>query len=225
MKKSTPQISLNKLAEFVNASSARKRSILKTIKSNTAESRSKRQRYATAKSAINSFMVDKKHALKIFEEKKKYLLDKKTESPQQANDIKNSLAAIKILEQLAQSDLTQYQKFYSQRPNKEQKNTRINGVLVHLAPDIVFLTRGEIKGAMKLIFSKRPITPLEGQIIAGLTAKFLEKNFKARIYHKDCFALDVFAKRIHPVPESFKYYSIVLKKAYAEINKLWTTIK
>jgi hypothetical protein len=216
---------LNKLAEFVNATSARKRSILKTIKTNSAESKSKRQRYATAKSAINTYMIDEKHDLKIFEEKKKVLLDKKTESTQQANDVKNSLGAIKILEQLAQSGLTQYQKFISQRPTKEQRNTRINGVLVHLAPDIVFSANEEITGAMKLIFSKRPITPLEGQIIAGLTAKFLEKNFKAKIHHKDCFALDVFAKRIHPVPESFKYYSIVLKKAYAEINKLWTTIK
>jgi hypothetical protein len=222
----TPEISVNKLAEFVNASTARKGSILKTIKSKDVEAASKRNRYATAKSSITGFLTDEHHKMEIFEAKRTQLINKKAETTQQKNDVKNSLAAIKILEQLAHSGLKPYLKFTSKRSSHLHKNTRINGVLIHLSPDIIFYTKDEVKGAMKLIFSKdRPITPLEGQVIAGLTARFLGKLYKTKIQSKNCFALDVFAKRVFPVPDSFSLHSRMLRKTYSEINKLWPSIK
>lgn len=226
MAKSTPEISVNKLAEFVNATESRKRSILKTIKSDDVEARSQKNRYATAKSAIINFMIDENHDLKIFEQKRIFLVNKKPDTTHKKNDILNSLTAIKKLEQLAQTELVPYLRFNSKNGlPKNLRRTQINNVLIHLSPEIIFSIKDQIKGAMKLVFSKsRPITPMEGQIIAVLISRFLQKNFKVTIQPKNCFVVDVFANRLFPTPDSFKYYGTLLRKAYYEINKLWPTI-
>lgn len=119
--KETPEISINKLAEFVNASLSRKHSILRTIKNDDIEAASQKNRYSTAKSSIRIYLADEKHDLKIFEQKRRQLLSKKTESAHQKNNQKNSLLAIKMLEQTAQVELVPYLKFKSQKGYQKNK--------------------------------------------------------------------------------------------------------
>lgn len=223
MAKSTPEISLNKLAEFVNASPARKKSILRTIQSTEADAASSRNRYSSAKSALVRYLVDKEHKISIFLEKRELLLGKKAESDQQRNDVKNSLEAIRVMEKFIVPDLKPYLQFKSERSRPELRTIMINGICLHLSPDLLFIDQGKIVGGIKLIFSKKAISPMEGQIIAGLLARTLTRKYKANIKNANCFALDIFAHRIHPVPDSFKLHLRMLRKTYSEINKLWLT--
>lgn len=225
--KTNPEISLNKLAEFPGASVAKKNAILKSFKINDVVAASKHNRYATAKSAILCFLSDPEHDYKIFETKSNQLRNKKADTKHKKDDIQNSLLAISKLERLAQDELRSILPFKVERGlPKEQKSLMINGILIRIGPDIIIMKNGIIIGAIKLCFAKsKPLTPLEGQIIAGLTQKHLHKISKTKIEPRYCFALDVFALRKHVAPESFTYHNTLLKKAYTEINQLWPTIK
>jgi hypothetical protein len=223
----TPEISVNKLAEFVSASDKRKWSILKTIKSSNVEDMAKRIRYSTAKSALRKFFLDEEHSPKIFDDKKETLLKKDVTTPLKKNDRDNSVIAIKRLEECSKNILRPYLSFKS-LPGlpKEKRNNRMDGVVVHLTPEIVFTDKKTkmVCGALKVAFTKKALTPMEGQIVAGLIHKHLERLFKTPIDAKNCFVLDVFAKRIFTAPESFRYHCIRLKKAFSEINVLWPKV-
>jgi LytS/YehU family sensor histidine kinase len=71
---------------------------------------------------------------------------------------------------------------------KGVKRINIYGVQIDLNPDIILYKKGtdRISGAIKLIFSKnRQITPMEGQVIAGIIKSTLEKKFKLSVDSKN----------------------------------------
>jgi hypothetical protein len=154
-----PEISLNKLAEFPNASDARQRSILKTIKSSKVEDLAKKIKYNEAKSAIRNFMVDENHDLKIFEIKKTQVENKPAKSNTQITNKANTILALKNLQQCSNILLGPYFKYKSEKGlPKEKARKKIQGVLVHFAPDIILRNKftREIAGAIKVVFSKNP---------------------------------------------------------------------
>jgi hypothetical protein len=68
------------------------------------------------------------------------------------------------------------------------------------------------------------LTPFEAEIICGLLQRHIEKEYKVKLNIKNCFALDVFAKKGFTAPIQFNYYNMVLKKAYSKINVLWPKV-
>lgn len=228
-KSNVPEISLKSLAEFTNASLSRKKTILKTIKSSKPEDMAKKVKYNEAKSAIKNFMADENHSTVIFEIKRNRVKNKKTYSSVQATNKENTLLAIEKLEQSAQTHFIPYLKYKSEKGLPKVKASKIiNGVLIHFTPDIILKDKitDHIEGAIKLIFNKKAITLSEGYIICGLLKKHIEKEYRIKIALKNCFALDVFANRgfTPPSSEQFNYYNMLLKKAYIEINKLWSKV-
>lgn len=221
-----PSISLNKLGEFIYGSEAKKRSILKTIK---FPSTFMNARYTTPKNAVIHFMIDDNHDLTILQSTRNQIDQRKADTDWQRNNKQCCLKAMDDLIICANTILAPYLSFRGQRGlPKEYSSKNIDGVAVHLNPDIVLLARDgkTVIGAIRLVFSKsKAIDPAEGQVIASLIKNHIEKLYGVQLRESNCIAVDVFRKRCIPATEEFKPLETKIKKACGEIAQIWPTIK
>ena len=194
-----PEISVNKLGEFIYATAAKKKSILKTFK---FPSTFKIARYSTPKSALVNYMIDETHDIKIFEQKRKELLVRNANTAWKQNAKQCCLQAIEDLIHCTGMHLVPYLKYTSQAGlPKPEKNRRIDKVIVHLGPDIILLDKKTkaITGAIKLVFSKsRALDFNEGVAISGVIKNHLEKLYGVSLSENNCITLDVFHRRAIP---------------------------
>lgn len=227
MERKNPEITINKFAQYLSSSEVTKTSILRTIK--FATEGYKRNRYNSVKSAVINYLLDNNHDLKIFDSIKQKILDRKAETPWHKDDKQNSLLALKNLEKCVIEILQPYILHGAQRVKMpELKKTNVYGVQIDLNPDILLYKRGSDKviGAIKIIFSKnRRITPMEGQIIAGIIKSIIERKLKITLSHKNVFALDVFGQRSIQAPADYSYHNLRIKNACKEISTNWSKIK
>lgn len=220
-----PSISLNKLGEYIFVSDAKKRSILKTLKFPSTFITS---RYSSPKSAVIQFMLDEKHEIRILQLKRNTIERRKASTEWQKNNQQCCLQAMDDLIICSNTVLLPYLKFRAQRGlPKDQKRKIIDGVIVHVNPDIVLLGKDglTIVGAICLVFSKsRPISGGEGQVIAGLIRNHIERTYKTVLKEINCVAFDVFHRRCITAEKDFQTTDLKIKKACAEIKVLWPTI-
>ena len=224
-----PEISLNKIDDFRGATEKQKQSILRNFKFPNENFR--RSQYNSVKSALKSYLTSDGHDLKIFEEKRKNIEVKKKNTQWQIRDVKNSLILLKDIEKYIENLFGKYFK-YILLPNQNSsfriRNNKINGVTIHLNPDVLLFNKksDEIIGAIKFVFSKsKQMTPMKGQIIAGLIKEYVEKKFKVISDHNNYLAFDVFHKTVVVAPSEFSYHKKLLLKAVNEINSMWSNIK
>lgn len=221
----TPYISANKLSEFRLATPARKRTIIKSLKYPTTYMNG---RYVEAKSAIIAFMNDELHKKEILQQKRNQVLAKPTITAWQKDNKKGCLEAIDHLFACSETILVEYLSYRGGKAiNKEDYNTMVNGVNIHLQPEIILLdskTKG-IKGFIKLVFSKsRNIDWQEGYFTAALIKSQMEKRFGVKLKEKDCIVLDVFNRRKHEAPKFLQSSKTHLRLTCNEIASLWSTI-
>lgn len=220
-----PSISVNKLGEFIYGSEAKKKSILKTIK---YPSTFINARYTTPKNAVIHFMVDDNHDLTMLLSKRTQIEQRKANTDWQRNNKQCCLQAMDDLLICADTLLSPYLQFKAQRGlPKEQSRQIIDGVLVHLNPDIIFLAREgkTVVGVLRLIFSKsRPVDFKEGQVIASLIKNHIEKLYGISLKAGNCIALDVFHKRCIQANTEYKPLEKIVKKACGDITQLWPSI-
>lgn len=220
-----PSISINKLGEFVYGSEAKKRSILKTIK---YPSTFINARYTSPKNAVIHFMIDNNHDLTILQSKRTQIDHSVADTNWKRNNKQCCLQAIDDLLICANTILTPYLQYRAQRGLPKEYATKvIDGVSVHLNPDILLLDRSgkSVIGAIKLIFSKsRVIDFNEGQIIASTIKNHLEKLYGLQLKAANSVALDVFHRRCIQATSEFKSIDKIIKKACGEINYLWPNI-
>lgn len=220
-----PAISVNKLGEFIYASEAKKKSILKTIK---YPSTFINARYSVPKNAVIHFMVDETHSLKILQSTRSQIDLRKADTDWQRNNKECCLKAMDDLIICANTILVPYFTFRSQRGlPKEYSNKNIDGVLVHLNPDIVLLGKDgkTVIGAIRLVFSKsRIMDSAEGKIVAGLIKNHIEKLYRVELRESNCVTIDVFRKRCIPAVREFKSFELKINKACGEIAQLWPII-
>lgn len=220
-----PFVSVNKLGEFVYATDAKKRNIVKT---NKYPSTFIHSRYNTPRSALVHFMEDAEHDAAIFMEKRNLVSQRKEDTDWKKGNKVCCLQALDNLLAVAGTTLVPYFRYISQRDvHRKYKEYKIGNVSVHLNPDVLLLdsTTKQIKGAVKLIFSKsRAVTFQEGEISAGLIKTYIEKVHNVRLKPADCVAVDVFKKTVIIAPEDFSKYSAKVRRACKEIEEMWETI-
>lgn len=223
---SKPSISLNKLGEYIYGSEAKKRSILKTLK---FPSTFINARYSSPKSAIMHFLLDEKHDLTILHSKRQQIVQKNTSSPWQKNNQQCCIQALDDLIISTNTILAPYLNFRSQRGLPRELSIKdINGVLVHVNPDIILFDKAGKSpvGAIRLIFSKsRIIETDEGQVIASLIKDHVEKVYSITLKSSNCIAVDVFHRRSIPARSEYKSVQTKVNKACAEIIQLWPGIQ
>jgi len=225
MTNTNPEISINKLGEFLFASAAKKRSILKTFK---FPSTFKIARYSTPKSAFVDYMLDEHHDTNIFKLKRELVLLRKADTPWKVNTIQCCLQAIEDLLQCTGLHLVPYLQYKAQAGlPRGTKSRNIENVTVHIAPDIILLDKKtqKIAGGIKLVFSKsRAVDFQEGVAISCIVKDHIEKIYGAPVSGNNCITIDVFHRRCIPASENAKPIADQVKKACREISELWPTI-
>lgn len=225
MANNKPEISINKLGEFLFASAAKKRSIVKTFK---YPSTFKIARYSTPKSAFVDYMLDEQHDASIFKLKRELVLLRKADTPWKVNTIQCCLQAIEDLLQCAGMHLVPYLQYKSQAGlPKGAKSRNIENVTVHIAPDIILIDKktAQIAGGIKLVFSKsRAVDFQEGVAISCTVKDHIEKFYGQTVPGNNCITIDVFHRRCIPAAENAKPIADQVKKACKEIRELWPTI-
>lgn len=220
-----PSISVNKLGEFIYGFDAKKRNILKTIKYPSVFISA---RYTRPKNAAIHFMVDENHDLNILQSRRTQIDRNTADTDWKKNNKQCCLQAMDDLLICANTVLIPYLQFRGERGlPKEQSSKNIDGVSVHLNPDIVLFARDgkTVIGAIRLIFSKsRAVDIKEGQVIASLIKNHIEKLYGIPLKPGNCIALDVFHKRCIQAATEYKPLEEMIKKACGEIIQLWPSI-
>ncbi|GAB3953208.1 hypothetical protein GCM10028805_36410 [Spirosoma harenae] len=198
-----PKISVNKLGEFVTATSIRQKSIVKDQSAKRppgikafryTEARATCVRYFTESFDVS--IIDKS----IEDLKKKILKNKHDQNDQQAS--------IESLNELKNIDLSHFEGLsFSSFSGKGIMD--INGVDVSVQPDLIL--RGEYKkkkviGAIKFHIKKTEILkPRSQAVIATILQQFIDKHVKAeeeKAVHNLMFSVDIFGGSIAAAPKS-----------------------
>jgi hypothetical protein len=219
-----PRISVNKLAEYINATTTRRKKIVADAKDPDAFVIT---RYGDALKAIRSCL--QQGDLGIIEEAIQAIGNKSQDTDFQKNDAKNS---IELLEAFKEVDLSVLEGFSVEAPNDiENKKIEIQGVVVSIQPDII-LSR-EVKGVrqvggIKISHAKtKPLSEDSQQIVALMVRELLTQdaiNSESSVLPKACFSFDVFKKRLVCCPPSSKARMKQVEAACEEIALWWTRV-
>lgn len=218
--KKTKKISFNSLIEYIDATDARKRAIIKQQK----DPKPFPMYYNTAKATCRDYFIngfDRKvihDAISRLQHRKKT-----TDSDWSKRDSVNSIKALRefLSIEFPFDDLKC--KFY--RGNI--KAYSINGVIVSVSPDLIleWTSSGEKHvGAIKFYIKQTPLEYEQGRTAASLLADFMssESDSICKIEHEYCLVVDVFNSRCFYSPEDISHYMGIVENACTEITKNWS---
>lgn len=221
---SRPKISLNKLAEYLDAHSSRRKKIVQDAKDPKGFIIT---RYSDARTGIIDYINSGCDVQKM-EDAIAALRAKEPESEFQEQDIALS---IELLEAFLDADLPdlgdiQLTKYEGANPKME-----IGGVRISVNPDIIITGnhRGkDICGAIKLHISKtNQHTDESAKNVATVLKKFIE-DYEApegvEVPHKFCIAIDTFRQSYEIAPKSFRRRLARIEDACQEITLWWDKV-
>ncbi|MCP9237085.1 hypothetical protein [Lewinella sp. JB7] len=219
-----PRISLNKLGEYVEASLARRKAIVKDAKYPPVI---KVARYSEVRTDITAYFTSGyddnvlKAAIKKFEEKK-------PESPWHEQNQRGSIDFLELLPVLELPDLHGFDVLAYKGDNPKMN---IAGVDISVNPDAII--KGHIKdkpvvGAIKYYTSKGVRIGEEGsKTIATLLSKFVEENLlqgEEKVCHDFCLSVDFHGEQVYSAPKAFKRRLQNVETACEEIRLRWDSL-
>lgn len=216
--KSTPEISISPLVEFVFASERKKASIIRDQKN---PSDFIVARYRTARSAFSKYFIndfDKDTLINVIER----LQNNATGTEWAKNDRQNSVVALRHFLQFE----FPFKNLKCTFVRPEHKSYAIEGVDVIVSPDLILQWEDNGKtqvGAIKFNIKKQSLTLQKGGLTATVIYDYLKQISSSNvIVNKDyCFCIDVMSERIFS-PNRIEDNIIVAKEACLEIKRLWT---
>jgi hypothetical protein len=220
-KESKPRISINKLAEYMEATSIRRRKIVYDAK---YPQKYIVTRYKDAREAIKQFLLNgygEDYVLNIINS----LEEKVCETEFQIQD---TALSIEALESFLDCDLSSISD-YAFSPNKENELLKISDVNISVNPDLIItkVVNGKTNiGLIKLHLSKSNNLSEEGQKIVGAlaykyTQDFLNLNQENISNQKLCISLDIFKQGIDFCPTGYKMRLNRIEAACEEILLWW----
>jgi hypothetical protein len=221
MSRSDPRISLNKLAEYLDASPARRRKIVRDQKEPKPFIVA---RYTEAEKAI----VDSICAgtLRPATTAMKALETNAPTTEFAAETAELCWEALDAFVDLWEDGLLDLDGMTATRGNNEVPKLDMSGVAVSVRPDILLsrVERGEpVGGAIKLCLSKtNPMEDRPGEYAATILRKFLESTQdEVRVDDRLVIVVDVFSKRVFGPPKSYKRRLLDAEAACEEIALRW----
>ena len=220
MKTKSPRISVNKLAEYMNADVLRRRQIIRDAK---YPQKFKDTRYSEARECIKEYIIcqyDKSVILNEINE----LRGKIPETNFQKSDIKNSIDSLfKVLN----TDLPDLEDCTIQLFDEVNTLINIDGLDISVYPDIILHshTTGKI-GAIKIHLSKN-YDLTEGLVYASTMVKYFFLNGGHEEKDIDdalCISVDVFRMKYSTSPRAYKRTLQRITAACQEIVSIWNTI-
>lgn len=219
-----PKISINKLAEYLKASPARRQSIVRDQK---YPSPIRAPYYNEAESAVLSF----------FERNKNYgviedaMLNLGQRAPETVHKAQMASSCLDALAAFADTGLDQIDGFDSVvLPRAHQPKLAFGDVEISVRPEVL-LRRGQGPGAsvglLKLYFSKGdPLTDDTANFIATACCEYLTQHLSGhgKPDLKSVLVLDVLAKKFYFAPRATKQRLKDIAAACGEISAVWKAI-
>jgi hypothetical protein len=223
----SPRISINKLGEYLTATPARRRSIIKDQK--YPPEIFVTGKYNDAFDHIIDFFVRDALDPEGLHRAVAVLSSRPTRSDPEAADLKNNILAlqrlIKTADSLPFADLTF-------RAAKQQGALlTIGKVAVSIRPELEIVAPqrggGTKYGLLKLYLGKtHPLNEDSGQLIATTVHQFAEQHFGSPddVDRKRCYVLDVFQGKLFVAPASYTKRRSDIEAACEEIAARWPTL-
>lgn len=225
--KNKPYISVNKLAEYMNASAVRRRQILRSLKS---DKDFRKARYSAVRAVLKRYFeskYDNSILGNVIADMQERLEDPKGLTKWAVDDINNSIIAAESLKLAILPSFTDYD-IISQTPKLDE--VELGGVTVTIKPEIYLRHKVTKKiGGIKIHFSKTEGNRLNQQSMkyAATIIKYgLMANgaTEANIANEACLSIDVFNKAAVSATSSYKQSIDALTAACEEIAARWDTI-
>lgn len=220
----SPRISVNKLAEYLEADSTRRRQIVYDAK---YPKDFKGIRYKEVKEAVVPYLIDRSDK-KMLEDAITRFTKKKPTTTWQQQDKELS---IEILKSLLNIDLTALKNCILKGFKEENKLLMIKGVAISIYPDLIVTKtiKGILnKGAIKLHSSKSFPLKEDGQKnVAGLLHHYVSNHMlkAGEIANpKLSVSLDLFTGELFYAPTAFKSKMTKIEAACEEIALRWSTL-
>lgn len=217
----TPRISVNKLAEYLTASPAKRRSIVKDQKYPPTF---RITWYEKATRAMVSFLSDPKRdddaLVQVIE--KLYTQKAATENEQLKLNT-NAQALEAFLEGYSDLDLGLG---VVKQGDADPAKLSISGVELSVRPELLLQSSDKSKrGAIKLYLSKdQALDDSTGQYIAAVVERFVVDQYGPSASRKHCQVFDVFGRSVQSAPASTKARMKDIEAACQEIALLWTVV-
>ncbi|HAH55483.1 MAG TPA: hypothetical protein DCM02_09465 [Flavobacterium sp.] len=212
------------MAEFINATPARK---LRIIKEQKFPSKFIVSRYRIARNNMVSSIRNQFSETDIISGLER-LNGIKPKSDFQTNDVKNSIEALRAFLKLQFPNDFKTIKCEFSKP--EAKGFILEGVNIIVSPDIILRGNKNGKpfvGGIKFHISKsKKINEATGKYVAHGIKLFLKKTeLKSDeiILPEYCLCVDVFGERVIQSPKKDDEFTIGLSEACEEIKRLWPT--
>lgn len=221
-KNSNPFITINKLAEYMNASATRRRQIAKSFKE---DKDFKKNYYQLVKAAIPKFFSRgyDNAVLDRAIRKANKMLDDASLSDWAKNDYRNTILALEKLKTAELPDLTNYEIVDLGKLDEIE----LAGVTVSIKPDIYLkhIKTGKY-GAIKVNITKtegnRLIADSMAHAATMLQVGLIGMGYDQKeIDHKGCFSIDVFDGKFEHSPRAYKRTLASLENACKEYSLLW----
>lgn len=217
-----PRISVNKLAEYLEASTLRRKKIVQDAK---YPSPILTTRYATAKEVIIEYFETKNPD--VLQNGLAELAGADVSTDFKKNDVKNQ---IEVLNRILEMEFGQFENLNLARLDHENPLLSINGINVSVNPDILIegtIKKKEVFGAMKLsIIKTNPLSVYGQEIVALLTKDFLAEVFPGRngVNNRLCISFDAFQQRLVACPASETNRRREVGTACEEIAQRWASL-
>lgn len=216
-----PKISLNKLAEYLDATPSRRRQIVKDQKNPQPFIAA---RYGDAREEIIDFIEGGMSNDQKMLETAIDLRQNHSGTDFAKQDRNASADAIEDF--LDAADQLEIEGFSAEGSDKSTSAAmNIAGVNVSVRPDVILKDKdtGEVKGAIKLHFSKTsPLSAKSREYSATALRVYLENEGHPDIDPKKCYVVDVPTQSVSNAPKTFKRKMNDIEAACEEINARWT---
>lgn len=219
----SPRISVNKLAEYVQATPTRRRAILKNLK---ADKDYFKLYYSEVRNILSSYFksgYDNSILDKLIDKIQK----KKGTSDWDDKDNPNSILALQCLKDTTLPDLTDYDISSS---DDKMDHVMVAGVKVLIRPEFYLTNKFSKKiGGIKLHLAKtegnRLNLPGMQYVAVMIKYGFLNHGYtESEIDNNGCFSIDVFEKNFGTAPKAYKRTLATLTASCQEIFAIWPTL-
>jgi len=219
-----PRISVNKLGEYLVATPVRRRRIVADQK---RPSDFIVARYREATEAMVSFLQGGATDDAIIERAIVELARKPVSSEFQEQDRDLSIEALESF--LDMADAIIFDGLQCRRGDPNPPHLMVAGVSVSVRPEIVLTgaarAGGNALGLLKLYLVKsHPLTDEAGSYIGTVLQQYASQHLAGlgAVDYRLCQTLDIFAKKIHTAPRSFRRRQNDIEAACQEIARAWT---
>jgi hypothetical protein len=219
--RATPRISVNKLAEYMVATPARRRGIIrdqKVVRDFVVA------RYQAVYGGIAEALVT--HDVGPLYNRLERLYTASPASTWELQDNQLSVEALELfLQVFDELDLSRYS---VDRPIQSLPKMNVSGTEVSVKPCVILREAGGVAavGAVHIYLSKLfSFGDEAGAYATTVVHQYVENHLaEAKVRSSDSYVVDVFARRIHAGPKSFKRRRNDIAAACEEIAQRWSAV-